>query len=161
MHCDANFVRSKDEQSLLTVNAYMNGSFTGGRTRFFAKRGDDREVAAVQGQSGDCLLFLQPPAAALYHDGEEVASGQKYLFRSDVMYRRVGTEAQPPPPSASSASPGEYGAEAESRDNAAAGRILLHEAECLEAAGRFAEAIAAYTRLKRLHPKVAEEAGVV
>jgi hypothetical protein len=181
-HVDVNYVRSKDEQSLLTVNAYMNGAFTGGKTRFFGDRveggqtrflaggkasaggkkkpvaGADDEVAAVQGRGGDCLLFLQPPAAALRHDGEEVYSGVKYLFRSDVMYRRVGTEATA---AVAAGAPGADDAQEEADAADAAGRAMLHEAECLEAARKFAEAIVVYNRLRRLHPKVAEEAGVV
>ena len=91
-HCDTNFVRNKDEQSFLTVNAYMNGDFEGGRTRFYAGYHD--EVAAVKGETGDCVLFLQPPVASLYHDGEEVSGGVKYLFRSDVMFRRAAAAAK-------------------------------------------------------------------
>jgi len=92
-HCDACFDRhgtDPPEMSMLTVNIYMNGGFQGGRTRFYFDRGKeaDRSSAfAVTPDTGLCLLFRQPPGKAYYHDGEELGSGVKYLFRSDVMYR--------------------------------------------------------------------------
>lgn len=87
-HCDANFMRNADEMSLLTVNIYMNADFEGGSTRFYAD-GRAKEVnLTIRPQPGLCLLFRQPPGAQYYHDGEEVVSGQKYLFRSDVVYWR-------------------------------------------------------------------------
>jgi hypothetical protein len=36
------------------------------------------------------LAHSQPPGQAYSHDGEQVNSGRKFLFRSDVMYRRRG-----------------------------------------------------------------------
>lgn len=112
-HCDASFARSghRDalpEESMLTVNIYMNGGFEGGKTRFYfgdsggysatrtPQRGSRSEKAsvdekvpfAVEPAAGLCLLFRQPPGKCYLHDGEELRSGVKYLFRSDVMYRR-------------------------------------------------------------------------
>merc|ERR1712222_128831 len=34
-HCDASFMRSSVEESMITVNVYMNGGFQGGATRFY------------------------------------------------------------------------------------------------------------------------------
>lgn len=55
-----------------------------------------KEVHREQGTcvSGDTgggdLPYLQTaPGANYYHDGEQVLSGNKFLFRSDVMYRKV------------------------------------------------------------------------
>ena len=112
-HCDEAFVRSStnemDEMSMLTVNIYMNGDFEGGRTRFFFKDDWWEQLMALDGgtryhlkagkeadatvvpAAGRCLLFRQPPGQSYYHDGEEVASKCKYLFRSDVMYRKVAS----------------------------------------------------------------------
>jgi hypothetical protein len=86
-HCDACFDRSDDEMSMLTVNIYMNGGFEGGSTRFYFED-QNKASFAVSPSPGLCLLFRQPPGKAYYHDGEELLSGVKYLFRSDVMYRR-------------------------------------------------------------------------
>ena len=33
-------------------------------------------------------MFRQPPGMDYLHDGEVVHSGYKYLFRTDVMYKR-------------------------------------------------------------------------
>jgi len=89
-HCDACFQRSNDEMSMFTVNVYMNNVDDGGSTRFyFDPRGDEKRAdLSVQPRAGLCLLFRQPPGQSYYHDGEELGSGVKYIFRSDVMYRR-------------------------------------------------------------------------
>lgn len=112
-HCDASFARSGQrgalaEESMLTVNIYMNGGFEGGKTRFYfgdsgaysatrsRQRGSltdktavvETSQFAVEPEAGRCLLFRQPPGECYLHDGEELRSGVKYLFRSDVMYRR-------------------------------------------------------------------------
>jgi hypothetical protein len=90
-HCDANFVRNADEMSMFTLNAYMNdvGSPTedlGGRTRFYRQNAMAFQCVP---RAGDCLLFRQPPGANYFHDGEGLKAGVKYLFRSDVMYRKL------------------------------------------------------------------------
>lgn len=85
-HCDAAFQRSRDEISMFTVNIYMNEGFEGGSTRFYFKDHASSDYA-VAPKAGLCLLFRQPPGQCYYHDGERLASGLKYLFRSDIMYR--------------------------------------------------------------------------
>jgi prolyl 4-hydroxylase len=92
-HIDVNYVRSKDVQSFFTVNAYMNGEFKGGRTRFFdsVRVKKAKQLASVKGSAGQCLIFMQPPLADLAHDGEVVEEGLKYLFRSDVMYTKMSS----------------------------------------------------------------------
>jgi len=88
-HCDASFSRSRQEQSMFTVNVYMNEGFEGGRTRFYLANPSLRKAdLAVVPKTGLCLLFRQPPGQSYYHDGEQLQSGLKYLFRSDVMYRK-------------------------------------------------------------------------
>ena len=145
-HYDASFARDSFETSVYTVNIYMNGGFGGGRTRFFDALRKGTEVAAVTGEAGKCLVFMQPPGALLAHDGEEVSSGLKYLFRSDIMYRRVDAPTRISPEDETA--------------NKAAGS-LLHEAECHEAAGPYKETIASYTTLRQEHPEFAARAGVV
>lgn len=85
-HVDATF-SSGDLKSMYTVNIYMNGDFTGGHTVF--EQGNAEEMLRVVPQPGLCLLFRQPPSAHYSHKGLAVESGVKYLFRSDVMYRRI------------------------------------------------------------------------
>lgn len=90
-HVDACFRRSATEKSFFTVNIYMNGDFEGGTTRFYeAERAKDKKepLFVVTPARGRCCVFRQPPGARYLHDGEMLASGVKYLFRTDVMYRR-------------------------------------------------------------------------
>lgn len=87
-HCDACFSPNSDEISMFTVNIYMNSEFKGGSTRFYPDGSSSEPDLLVRPERGLCLLFRQPPVERYVHDGEEVLSGAKYLFRSDVMYRR-------------------------------------------------------------------------
>ena len=90
-HCDACYDRSDTERSMFTVNVYMNDVAHGGATRFYSGTREDTEtpVLSVQPEAGLAVIFRQPPEEQLLHDGEELAGGTKYLFRSDVMYRQV------------------------------------------------------------------------
>lgn len=94
-HCDAWFERNERECSFYTVNVYMNTvpREHGGATRFFdsnQQRGqEDPPTLSVQPEAGLSVVFRQPPGADLLHDGEELREGTKFLFRSDVMYRRA------------------------------------------------------------------------
>mmetsp|Transcript_2189 Transcript_2189/g.6611 ORF Transcript_2189/g.6611 Transcript_2189/m.6611 type:complete len:282 (+) Transcript_2189:167-1012(+) len=97
VHCDQAFERTEDEMSMLSVNIYMNDGFSGGRTRFWLSDDPYFECRSSFGvpdfeivpRAGSCLLFRQPPGRSYWHDGELVGFGTKYLFRSDVMYRKV------------------------------------------------------------------------
>eukprot|EP00429_Kryptoperidinium_foliaceum_P094893 CAMPEP_0176194278 /NCGR_PEP_ID=MMETSP0121_2-20121125/5918_1 /TAXON_ID=160619 /ORGANISM="Kryptoperidinium foliaceum, Strain CCMP 1326" /LENGTH=252 /DNA_ID=CAMNT_0017533019 /DNA_START=1 /DNA_END=755 /DNA_ORIENTATION=- len=93
-HCDYHYPRQFGvEESMLTVNVYMNEGFIGGSTRFYFDDQDDGRGESdfeVVPKTGLCLLFRQPPGQRYCHDGAEVLSGFKYLFRSDVMYRMRG-----------------------------------------------------------------------
>jgi len=96
-HCDARFERSKLERSMFTVNVYMNGGFEGGRTRFIGEceeSGRPPIVAAIVPAAGRCLVFRQPPGQRLLHDGEQLRTGNKYLFRTDAMYRKIPAAAE-------------------------------------------------------------------
>jgi len=96
-HSDACFCRSEDEQSLFTCMFYLNGDFEGGATRFFnydsilapehhlARGQDDTVISSIDPEAGMCLLFFQP---GLLHEGDDVQHGQKYILRTDVMFRR-------------------------------------------------------------------------
>jgi len=95
-HVDACFQRNDDELSMYTVNVYMRDvpPAAGGATRFYPGNGQRRyspgePVLSVAPEAGLAVIFRQPPGEQLLHDGEELSDGLKYLFRSDVMYRRV------------------------------------------------------------------------
>ena len=73
--------------SKITVNIYLNEEYVGGHTRLYQ---GGKPVVKVRGTTGSALLFLQPPVMNLLHDGSEVMCGNKYLMRTDVMYRKIG-----------------------------------------------------------------------
>ncbi len=77
-HYDGSFMRSAEEQSLLTLMVYLNDGFTGGETAFVELD------HVVQPRRGTALLFQHP----ILHEGCVVTEGVKYALRSDVMYRR-------------------------------------------------------------------------
>ena len=62
-------------QSKLTFLVYLNEAFSGGETDF-----RDFKVAP---KTGMALLFVH----ATWHEGCAVTSGEKYVLRSDVLYR--------------------------------------------------------------------------
>lgn len=95
-HVDGIYKDDKNNQkSMFTVNIYMNSGFSGGNTAFLFNTADDDEksqenvVYEVIPQTGLCLLFRQPPEQYYLHEGLELTSGVKYLFRTDVMYTPV------------------------------------------------------------------------
>jgi prolyl 4-hydroxylase len=74
------------EQSEVTFLIYLNHDMTGGDTRFFT----DAEQAmhghpylSVQPRTGSALVFLH----SVWHEGAMVWSGEKYVLRTDVMYK--------------------------------------------------------------------------
>jgi len=87
-HCDAAYVHSSSERSMFTVNIYMNGNFEGGKTRFYGGKNKQTILYEAIPETGQCVIFRQPPGAAYSHDGEELRSNVKYLFRTDIMYRK-------------------------------------------------------------------------
>jgi hypothetical protein len=88
LHRDGPHFRSAAERSWLTVMAYLNDGFDGGRTRFYDGR-DGRMETAVEPRAGRAVVFDH----ALWHDGEAVTRGRKYVLRTDVLYRREGPAA--------------------------------------------------------------------
>jgi predicted 2-oxoglutarate/Fe(II)-dependent dioxygenase YbiX len=80
-HRDGSFVRSDEEQSLLTLMFYLNDDCEGGTTDFMFVTDDELHVVP---QTGMGLVFSHP----FYHRGAPVVSGRKYVLRTDIMYRR-------------------------------------------------------------------------
>jgi hypothetical protein len=79
-HYDGAFVRSADEQSLVTFMVYLNDGFEGGETAF---SGLGKTIAP---RAGTALFFQHH----LLHEGCEVRAGTKYVLRTDVMFTRRG-----------------------------------------------------------------------
>lgn len=86
-HRDGSYMRIKSwEESEMTFMIYLNDGITGGDTRFFADMEQafrQRPYLSVQPKEGMALVFLH----AIWHEGAVVHSGQKYVLRTDVMYK--------------------------------------------------------------------------
>jgi predicted 2-oxoglutarate/Fe(II)-dependent dioxygenase YbiX len=80
-HTDGYYERPNGERSHLTFMVYLNEDFDGGTTNFL-KVG--KQPLRVVPRTGLALVF----AHKLLHEGAEVTRGQKYVLRTDVMYRR-------------------------------------------------------------------------
>jgi WD40 repeat protein len=85
IHRDGVFHRSAHQCSRLTFMVYLNSSleFEGGATRFFpSSNSAGTPLASIAPQSGTLIVFDH----SLWHDGERVTSGMKYIMRSDILY---------------------------------------------------------------------------
>lgn len=89
-HLDGVHFRSKNLQSKLTFMVYLNNSkeYEGGRTLFFNSKEDDTIIQSFLPEEGDLIIFDHN----LWHSGEEVLSGEKYILRSDILYRKSEVE---------------------------------------------------------------------
>lgn len=93
IHQDGVHHRASNRRSFLTFIVYLTDGedFVGGDTEFFADGpgatpdGSDQPevVARVRPKMGTLILFEH----RLWHAGEKVVSGAKYILRSDVLYR--------------------------------------------------------------------------
>jgi len=85
IHQDGVFYRNGNEESVLTFLLYLNDSseYLGGETSFFSSKSGDRRLAEYRGDAGDVIVFDHK----LWHSGQPVLSGQKYILRSDFIYR--------------------------------------------------------------------------
>lgn len=92
------------EETEFTLLIYLNGSeseaeladlgqeaLQGGETIFWKTK--TKQLVAVAPKRGMALLHAHG-RRCLMHEGAEVLKGQKYMLRSDVMYRRLSAEEQ-------------------------------------------------------------------
>lgn len=86
-HRDGSYFRVKTlEESQITFMIYLNDGMTGGETRFFADMDQAfrrRPYLSVKPKEGMALVFVHQ----IWHEGAVVHSGQKYVLRTDVMYK--------------------------------------------------------------------------
>jgi hypothetical protein len=77
-------MESVDEQSFMTLNIYLATvpSSGGVATRFLSS--GQQVITKIQPELGQALMFRDD----VWHDGEELSDGVKYLLRTDVMYVR-------------------------------------------------------------------------
>ena len=89
-HLDGVHYHSQEVQSKLTFMVYLNGSdnFTGGRTLFYHSKDAQEIWAAYIPRQGDLMVFDHN----LWHEGEILQSGEKFILRSDILYRHIKIE---------------------------------------------------------------------
>lgn len=87
-HLDGYFQRESGERSFFTFMVYLNDDFEGGATSFRDEYGGASIGGALQirPKVGMALLFHHP----IWHRGDSVTAGRKYVLRTDIMYRREG-----------------------------------------------------------------------
>lgn len=85
-HRDGHFDREIGERSQFTFMVYLNDDFEGGATSFRDEYGGASIGGALQirPRAGMALLFHHP----IWHRGDSVIAGRKYVLRTDIMYRR-------------------------------------------------------------------------
>ena len=76
MHRDGSFKRNEKECSFFSLLIYLNDDFEGGETNF-------QMGITIQPNMGDALCFHHP----LRHEGKPILSGEKYVLRTDIMYK--------------------------------------------------------------------------
>jgi len=88
-HRDGSYLRQGSwEESQITFMIYLNDGMAGGETRFFTDMEQvvqQRPYLTVKPKEGMALAFLH----SIWHEGAVVHSGQKYVLRTDVMYKGV------------------------------------------------------------------------
>jgi len=98
-HYDGNFIRSPIERSMKTFMLYLNGGFVGGATNFIDENQQlhkNPKTGIFQAEENYILLRISPePGMAIIfnhqilHEGQQLASGLKYIMRTDIMFTKV------------------------------------------------------------------------
>lgn len=93
-HLDGVHHVSATVQSRLTFMVYLNDAteFEGGRTLFFRDQHTSAIWAEYHPQQGDLIVFDHQ----LWHEGEELRAGEKYVLRSDLLYQQAAASAPVP-----------------------------------------------------------------
>eukprot|EP00939_MAST-03C_sp_MAST-3C-sp1_P004860 g4860.t1 len=153
-HIDGAYIENSETRSLYTINVYLNecDERAGGETVFCSS---DQKLhkedgvfvatstkATIRPIAGLALIFPQPPAEML-HAGLPLRRGEKYLARSDIMYRRV-PETRP-----------------RLTPRQQQGLDAFRKAKEAEAAGRFGIAMRMYSRSYRLWPALEISDGAI
>ncbi len=86
-HLDGVFYKSEIEQSKLTFMIYLNShdEFDGGKTLFYDSKESERIIASYKPVKGDLIVFDHN----LWHSGEILHKGEKYVLRSDIIYKKI------------------------------------------------------------------------
>lgn len=100
-HIDGRRLAALDSQSFMTVNMYLNTVpvESGGATRFLEppapKISNESQQSSHTSPETHCVYMNQPVQGSaavfrddVYHDGEAMKDGIKYLLRTDMVFRR-------------------------------------------------------------------------
>lgn len=85
-HLDGIHYRSKEIQSKLTFMIYLNSAteFEGGKTLFYKSKNTSEIWASYTPKQGDLIVFDHN----IWHEGEMLLQGEKFVLRSDILYKR-------------------------------------------------------------------------
>lgn len=86
-HLDGIYHQSDSVQSKLTFMIYLNSAseFEGGRTLFFKTKEASDAWATYIPKQGDLIVFDHN----VWHEGEVLSDGEKFVLRSDILYSRA------------------------------------------------------------------------
>ena len=85
-HLDGIYYQSETKQSKLTFMIYLNSAadFEGGRTLFYKTKESTETCAEYFPRQGDLIVFDHN----VWHEGEVLMSGEKFVLRSDIIYSK-------------------------------------------------------------------------
>lgn len=94
-HLDGIHYVSETVQSKLTFMVYLNSAteFEGGRTLFFKTKETNEIWASYTPQQGDLIVFDHN----VWHEGEILLEGEKFVLRSDILYSKKITDIKKQP----------------------------------------------------------------
>jgi hypothetical protein len=85
-HYDGDFQKCPSQKSFFTFMIYLNGPLEGGSTNFLeSPKNKENILLEVKPIAGLTLLFPHH----MYHEGEKLKKGVKYICRSDVVYELI------------------------------------------------------------------------
>lgn len=94
-HLDGVHYRNATTQSKLTFMIYLNSAtaFKGGRTLFFKTKETIEVWASYIPRQGDLIVFDHN----VWHEGEVLTEGEKFVLRSDILYSKREIEISKEP----------------------------------------------------------------
>jgi WD40 repeat protein len=94
-HLDGVHYRNDTTQSKLTFMIYLNSAteFEGGRTLFFKTKETEEIWASYIPKQGDLIVFDHN----VWHEGEVLSKGEKFVLRSDILYSKKDIEISKEP----------------------------------------------------------------
>lgn len=81
LHQDSSYIQNLNRRSWLTCMLYLNQT-NGGNTRVFTDYSSQKTLFELPPKEGQIIIF-DPD---LWHDGDKLISGEKYIIRTEVMF---------------------------------------------------------------------------